>query len=361
MISVAIITRSTLYTVKGGDTVQVEQTASCLRKLGVMVDIKLTHQKIDYTLYDLLHFFNIIRPSDILFHIDKTTTPFVISTIFVDYSEYDQFNRSGLSGWLLSFFSANRIEYIKTIVRWLLGRDRLMSKKYILRGQKQSIQTILKRCRMILPNSVSEMHRLENAFMYTADYTIIPNGIDLSLFKADPDIKKDPTLVICVARIEGIKNQLNLIHAINGTQYHLLLIGSPAPNQPDYYKACKKIAGDNIDFIDHLSHAELVTYYKKAKVHVLPSWFETTGLSSLEAAAMGCNIVITDKGDTRDYFADEAFYCNPASPESILEAIENAASTPVKHSLQQKVQTNFTWEKAATATMNAYKKILAIA
>jgi len=39
--------------------------------------------------------------------------------------------------------------------------------------------------------------------------------------------------VLCIARIEGIKNQLNLIKALNDTEFNVLLIGSHAPNQKD--------------------------------------------------------------------------------------------------------------------------------
>ena len=87
-----------------------------------------------------------------------------------------------------------------------------------------------------------------------------------------------------------------------------------------------KLAAKNIHFIDHLPQEELIHYYQKAKVHVLPSWFETCGLSTLEAAAMGCNIVITNKGYASEYFNDHAFYCDPSSPASILDAIYKASN-----------------------------------
>ena len=103
-------------------------------------------------------------------------------------------------------------------------------------------------------------------------------------------------MVLCVARIEGIKNQYNLIRALNDTAYKLILIGDAAPNQKGYYRQCKKIAAANISFLDYLPQEQLVDHYAAAKVHVLPSWFEVCGLSSLEAAAMGCRLVITDNG-----------------------------------------------------------------
>ncbi|MEO8854903.1 MAG: glycosyltransferase family 1 protein, partial [Ginsengibacter sp.] len=63
---VAFIARSSLHSAKGGDTIQIIQTARHLELLNIKVDIRLTDEKINYQQYDLLHFFNLIRPSDIL-------------------------------------------------------------------------------------------------------------------------------------------------------------------------------------------------------------------------------------------------------------------------------------------------------
>ena len=106
-IKVAMIVRSTLYTVHGGDTIQALQTARSLRTQGIKVDIKLTNEQIDYNSYHLLHFFNITRPADILYHIKKTDLPFVVSTILVNYSEYDKYHRKGISGMLFRFLPAD--------------------------------------------------------------------------------------------------------------------------------------------------------------------------------------------------------------------------------------------------------------
>src|SRR5579863_4849414 len=119
---VALITRSTLYTVPGGDTVQIMETARHLGDIGVSAEIKLADDDIDYRHYDLLHFFNLTRPADILFHSKRAQKPFVVSTILCNYSEYDQYHRKGI-GSLFSFLSADRIEYLKTIGRWLKGSD----------------------------------------------------------------------------------------------------------------------------------------------------------------------------------------------------------------------------------------------
>lgn len=357
-INVALIGRSTLYEVPGGDTVQIMQTANFLNRIGVKADVRLTDEKINYEAYDLLHFFNITRPADILFHIKKSNKKFVVSTIHIDYSAYDKTHRRGLSGMLLRYLSPDSCEYLKTIFRWIRGKDKLVSYSYLWKGQSGSIQEVLAKSSFVLPNSASEYNRLKKVYGALPLCKIINNGIDPGLFGISANNTRDPYLVVCVARIEGIKNQLNLIKALNNTPYKLLLIGSPAPNQSAYYAKCRKAAGQNIQFIDHLPQQELLNYYQQASIHILPSFFETTGLSSLEAAAMGCKIVITDNGDARDYFGGMADYCDPHSSQSIYDAIERAGLRRYDEGLRQKILNCYTWSEATENTKRAYKEVI---
>jgi glycosyltransferase involved in cell wall biosynthesis len=135
--------------------------------------------------------------------------------------------------------------------------------------------------------------------------------------------------VICVGQITPVKNQLNIIKALNNSQYKVFIIGNPSSNAVKYYNKCKEIAGSNISFIPFVDQYELAQIYKKSKVHVLASWFETTGLVSLEAAYMGCNIVISNKGDQLEYFKNDAFYCTPDNHNSILVAVNKAYISPL--------------------------------
>src|SRR6186997_1543336 len=96
---VLFLSRATLYSVYGGDTVQIESTAKYLRRLGVDVDIRLCNEQIRYADYDLIHCFNITRPADLLGHIRKSHKPFLISTIFVDYSDFEASKKAGFRYW----------------------------------------------------------------------------------------------------------------------------------------------------------------------------------------------------------------------------------------------------------------------
>ena len=138
----------------------------------------------------------------------------------------------------------------------------------------------------------------------------------------------------------------------------MVVIGKPGPNSDKYYNECRKKAGGNIVFLGHVEHDNLPQFYKAARVHALISWMETPGLSSLEAGAMGCNLVITDKGDTRDYFGDYAFYCEPDSVASIRSALKKAFEAPVNPQLTQHILRNYTWEKTAEKTCEGYVQVV---
>lgn len=353
-LNVAFVARSTLYSSPGGDTVQIDRTAAYLRLSGLRVDIYTTDREIDYEAYDLFHYFNIIRPGDILYHIGRTDKPFVVSPIFVDYSEYERKCRGGMAGLVFRLVGNCGSEYLKCLLRWLKNGERIRSTRYWLQGHCHSIRYILQRCAAILPNSNSEYRRLRAAFAYKGSGYIVPCAVDLATFRKNCDQGRQANLILCVGRIEGRKNQLSLIRALKGSDYELVIIGQSSPNHTAYYEACKAAADETVRFVSHISQAALQEYYHRAKVHVLPSWFETAGLSSLEAAFCGCNIVVGDRGDVRDYFGEDAWYCDPGQIGSIRRAIDEAVAAACGNNLQQRIETEFNWANAASRTRDCY-------
>ncbi len=355
LIKVLFIARPNLFTSRGGDTTQMEKTAKYLKPLGVDVTI-YDGKPVNYDEFDLIHYFNLIDPEDIVGSLYRSKVPKVLSTVFLKYDEYDRNYRTDLIGLLSKFLSYNQIEFVKTCAKRFLKGEKISSWKYYFWGHGGSMKRILKEVKHILPNSMSELNRLKKEFEYLPNATVVTNAVDDKLIEVFEEKPRDS--VLCVARFEGNKNQINLIKAANHINSKVVFLGKASPNQKSYYSLCKKIAGPNIIFKERVSEEELIQLYATSKVHVLPSWFETTGLSSLEAAAMGCNIVVTDKGDVREYFGDLAYYCDPASPTSIAEAVNKALQNPVNPELRKLVLEKYTWEKAAEQTLDAYKKVL---
>lgn len=356
--------RSTLFSVPGGDTVQVIKTKEYLNKIGVDVDIS-TELEPNLKCYDLVHLFNLIRPQDLLIQVrnaKRQGKKIALSTIYGLYTEYDRSARSGITKLVSNLFSTSTLEYLKTIVRVLKNMEvHKGTLQYLACGHMSSQREIVSSVDVFLPNSVSEMNRVIEDFDGASkkSFVVVPNAVDTTLFNSDNvvltnEIKKYEGCVLCVARIEGRKSQLNLVRAMIGLPYQLVLIGKSAPNHLGYLKQIKKEAGNNVHFLGQVDHDLLPQFYKAAKVHALISWMETPGLSSIEAGVMESNLVITDKGDPRDYFGNYAYYCQPDNVESIRNALINAYEAPVNPELKSHILNNFTWELTAKKTLEGY-------
>ncbi len=355
---IAFVVRSTIDRVKGGDSLQVFNTAGQLQKLGVKVEIKKSSEPINYRDFDLLHFFNIIRPADHLKHVNKGV-PYVVSTIYLDYSPFDVAGRTGLQKHLFGLLGKDKSEFFKNNFRFVKGQDKLVSMEYLY-GHARAVRKILKGASMLLPNSKSEYVRLLNDYKVEKPIYVVPNGINTDIFKQIPKIDRIENQVVCVGQLYGLKNQHRLIEATRDMDVRLVLIGKPPPNHQRYADYCKEIAHSKVQFYDFMPQEQLVNFYAQSKVHALPSWFETTGLSSLEAGSMGCNLVVGSGGDTHEYFDGFGSFCRAEDVQSIKRALETELNKTTNFGFREHILKHYTWQQAAIETFNAYKKVLHI-
>ena len=357
--------RRNLFTAPGGDTVQLVKTAEQLRLLGVHVDIN-TEDTPNLEGYDLVHLFNLMRPQEIYSQAKNAKLQgkqIALSTIYGLYTEFERKARGGLPGWLAKHLTVWQIERAKVLARIFSSKEAGFGSWLVaFSGYWRICSKTLEMVDICLPNSHSEMQRVQVDFPQTSNmpYVVVPNAADENLFSAVAECESVPLtdFVLCVARIEGRKCQLELVRAMKSIDADLVIIGQAAPNHQKYYEAVKREASFRVHFLGQMSQQDLIKYYSAAKVHALVSWMETPGLSSLEAAAMGCNIVVTEKGDTRDYFGDAAFYCKTNDIGSITNALRRALNSEKKSSLQSKIKAEYSWGNAAEQTLAGYKVVL---
>lgn len=358
--------RKTLYTAPGGDTTQILKTKEYLEKLGINVDISLELTP-DVSKYDLVHVFNLMRPQELYLQVKnakKYGKKVALSTIYGPYEEYEKKARGGILQLLNNMLSITQIEYLKVIARAVLNFE--FSKGtlvYLLNGHKHLQKKIIKMVDVFLPNSDSEMRRVAKDFnLKNYNYVSVANAVDINKFNydsviVDPKLEKFRDCVLCVSRIEGRKNQLNIIRACKDLPYTFVFIGKPGPNFKKYFEQCKQEANQNTYFLGQIAHEQLPQFYKLAKVHILASWMETPGLSSLEAGVMKTNIVVTKKGDTEDYFKQYAFYCEPDNLDSIRQAVKDAYNAAFDENFLSCIKENYTWEDTAKQTLLGYKSV----
>ncbi len=358
-------TRSTLFTVPGGDTTQVLKTKEFLEINGVKVDISLDAEP-DLTGYDMVHVFNLMEPQEIYLQVMnavKQKVPVALSTIYGLYTEFDLKARGGLLGFINNVVGPRKAEYVKRVIKiFIRGQFNKGSWVFITRGYLRLQKKLCRHVAVFLPNSQSEMDRvIADMGLKSPTFVVVPNSVDINLFnkvEENEEFAEYKGCVLCAAKIDGRKNQLNLIRAMKKLPYKLVLAGKASKNSMYYYKKCLKEADSNqVIFLGQIPHDKLPALYKQAKVHALISWMETPGLVSLEAAYAGCNIVATLKGDTYDYFENYATYCEPDNVDSITKAIESAYLKDYNPSFKQKITNQYNWGVTALKTIEGYNKV----
>jgi glycosyltransferase involved in cell wall biosynthesis len=131
---------------------------------------------------------------------------------------------------------------------------------------------------------------------------VITNGIDLSLFKTNRELKKHSSKVIicCVARLSPQKNIPLLIQAgtilqDKGYDYSLWIIGDGSERDK-----LKELVKQN-NLIDKVifwgNQPNVAKFLQQSDIFVLPSYYETHPLAIMEAQAAGLPCVLSSVGD----------------------------------------------------------------
>lgn len=368
---VLIQSRKNFYTLRGGDTVQLTKTKLELEKLGVNVDISLEYSP-DLSNYDLVHVSNVTRIQETYLQVKNAVTqnkPIVLSTIFWPMDEFEKKGQIGIRKLINKHLNIDDEEKIKAIARFFYDKNSrdIATRNLWKIGYTKMQRYVLSSIDEFLPNSEIEMDKLSSHFnVRKNNYYVIPNAIDENIaykkYKeaTPPEFEKFRDAVICVGRIEPRKNQLSLVKALDGSNYKLILVGQVSKNQTNYFKQIQKFLEKNNEFtyIPHIDNDQLYQLYKVCRVSALPSWLDTPGLVSLEAGAMGCNLAISTRGSTKEYFKNYAYYCEPDDLNSIRKAVDNAYNASKNEDLKNLILNNYTWKIAAEKTLEAYNAVL---
>jgi glycosyltransferase involved in cell wall biosynthesis len=355
--NVLFIIRQSLSNLSGGDKIQILGTKQALEKLGVRISVSSEPQP-DLNNIDIVHAFNPSQLSTAPLKAARAKKiPVVVSTIHWDMREYYRAMFAVNKDYLTLKPSRFLQHYLSNQFRTLLYN--FAWNPYINR----KLQSIFQLADMLLPNSNAEARLIERQFSIPLSRcSVIVNGFDTSLADhatpgrfAQQHRLKD--FILCVGRIEYRKNQLALIQALMDFQAQLVFIGKEF--NLGYAALCKKLGKrrGNTVFIDHINQQELFNAYADAKVHALVSWYETPGLASLEAGAVGTPLVVSRRGSTEEYFGELAEYCEPDNPASIRTAIERAWNKPKGDALQRRIRERCTWDEAARQTLSAYRRL----
>ncbi|MEG0773167.1 glycosyltransferase [Clostridium sp.] len=313
-----------------GDTTILLKMYDYLKVLGVEVDIACSDEDYDYASYDIIHLFDIKSIFDTYKHFKAAYNlkcKIVISPLYFDMSNF-----------------YNHIKDMDRLKLWnscKIYREEMLSKS-----------------KLIICSSHYEKKALSKDFNFRGKCKVIHNGIDLEYediplynFKERYNLNN---YVLSVGRICNSKNQLLLSKVCKELELTLVLIGPITEKK--YLRKCLEY--DNVKYLGFMDDYNVYNAYKFARVYAIPSFVEVTTLSSLEAAASGCNIVVTEEGASKEYFKDMGIYCNPYDELCVKEAIMKGYEKRKDNNLKDYIAANFTWKKAIEDIYNSYLELM---
>lgn len=365
--------RVDVFDISGGDLIQIETTASELRKLGVKVDIS-NDIKQDLKEYDLVHVFQMDWTPETYFYAKKAKKegkPLVLSPIHHSVKEVKRFDDEyafGLRKLISMFFKEqHQRDTWKNIYRSL--KDRRKLKPTILSiflGLKNMHKKTLEMADVVLVQTKAEAKDLIATYGVKIKHAKVPNGVG-EHFTQLADYENPLGIedyILVVGRIEARKNNVNIIKAVKNfiredeVDVNLVFVGRKNMLHGSFIAEFDKEVAENswLIYIPHTPWEEMPNWFHSAKVLVSASWFETSGLTILEALFSGANAVAAGER-AKEIAGDLVSYCDPGDISSITKAIKKAYNAP-RPKVSEEMKKEYTWANAAKKTKKAYGILL---
>ena len=342
----------------GGDTVQIRNTARELRRLGVEVTVS-SDPKADLRGVDLMHVFHLGRVHESYPHVLNATAAGAAVVVSPIYWPTRRDGRavtpdSGVGGF------AEGVKNLMRSVRSSTPAARQGARLAARVGYARCCREIVEAASLLLPNSQAELELLRGHFGPGVRARVVPNGVDAAACReARREFSGERVdHVVCVGHFDPRKNQLGLIRALRDVDTPVVFVGEPREMHARYFRTCRRLARHGMQFLGAVSNEEVLALLARSHAYVCPSFIETPGLASLEAAAVGCNVALGDCAPVREYFGDEAIPFDPSDPSAIRRAVHEAVRRPLSPELRRRIRDQYDWSVAARETAEAYASVL---
>lgn len=188
---------------------------------------------------------------------------------------------------------------------------------------------------------------------------VVPNGVE-SLEDIERSKFTLPPLPeeygVVVGRIEPRKNQLAVLDVRREFGIPVVFVGALNKAYGWYANRFRQeIRRTGCHWVGAVEPEIVKAIVRRAKVSVLPSWFEVVAYGSIDAFAAGTRVVTTERGYLTEYLRDAVSYCKPESPESIVKCVAHEmarAPDPEEHA---RFASEFTWNLSAKQLVKGYE------
>ncbi len=202
---------------------------------------------------------------------------------------------------------------------------------------------------------------------------IIP-GVDKKIFIPDSSVEKE-NIILSIGRIQKQKGQIQTLEFLNNFKkiekdFKCYFIGGPSgKNGNEYLNELKQSVEEfnlntYVEFLDNLPQTEIIDLFKKAKLLIHTSQFETFGLVAIEANAMGVPVLTTNNGSLMEIIENNK---NGYLSDSLLDGNVNnfvnnlfnddAKYEEISSSCMEKSK-KYDWVKTTNELESLYKQLV---
>ncbi|MEE8354136.1 MAG: glycosyltransferase family 1 protein [Dehalococcoidales bacterium] len=202
--------------------------------------------------------------------------------------------------------------------------------------------------------------------------TPIYNGVNHGVFTPNSHRPLDEPYVLYVGSERPRKNLVRLLEAFAELKKELpnlkLVKVGPAGRRVRYRHATERIVErlglqGEVTFHDYVPEEELAGFYRGAALLAYPSYYEGFGLPPLEAMCSGCPVVTSDTSSLPEVVGDAGILVSPHETGGWVRAMRRVLTDGqlreemVRRGIER--ARDFSWDKAARATEEVYRKVAA--
>jgi len=251
-------------------------------------------------------------------------------------------------------------------------------------------EEIIKKSSFII--SLSEAEKKDLNILYNAPLEkviVIPGGVKLKQFQRLPkeacreklNLNKDDFILLFVGRLEWRKGIGTLISAVNLLKNNIpnikaIIVGGRIfgnkKNKDDFreyqrllQKAKEEKVKELIKFVGRIDHGRLVYYYSSADIFVIPSYYESFGLVTLEAMACQLPVVASRTGGLQILVKDgeTGLLFEPRNPKDLTEKIlhlynSKELAEKITQNAYDNIKKSYSWRKVAEEIEKIYLSLI---
>lgn len=364
------VVRSDAQVKSGGDSIQVEEYRSELQMRGHDVRVIPFSPSMSLRKTAVIHFVNLDRPFDYLVGSSLAAgQPRVISPIHHDLQRIRLMRRNergyGFRSLIGRFLPENGREFLAFFVRGLIADRSIRGRMQLVKASLSLARHIpgiwarvgveLNRMDRVLLLANGEGHSIQRDTGWAGHNSeLVPNGrpsvtIDDSVAWVDRSES-----LLCVGRIEPRKRQLDIARAAVALGVRVTFVGDLVKPDSSFGIDFLEQVGTSsvLEWLGPLPREETLARMNHSRVLVNASWVEVQSLVDLEASFLGCWVIATPAGNSREWLPESVQETEGFSVDGLLSrAVKLLGATagppPVAY--------EWTWSDAGSSLADLYE------